>query len=229
MPARARARSCWRPMSGDAQAHLAGHDLDAILSQEALFPALAGEEARHDADPGSPAAAEPPDPRRDDQAARLHVDRPRRGRATGRRSPAMLDLASIEVARGALRAVAQRRSRQARRRDRGGAAPDLHRHARSLPGEASSVPLKLDFAPEAEAQERRVRETRRRDGEIDIEVMLNEDDPPEPIVDGVIDLGAVTLEFLCARARSLSAQARRELRYAGRGQGSNRLSRRWPS
>jgi cytochrome b pre-mRNA-processing protein 3 len=31
----------------DAQTHLARHDLDAILSQEALFPALAGEEARH--------------------------------------------------------------------------------------------------------------------------------------------------------------------------------------
>jgi hypothetical protein len=31
---------------------------------------------------------------------------------------------------------------------------------------------------------------------IDIEVKLNEDDPPEPIVDGIIDLGAVTLEFL---------------------------------
>jgi Na+-transporting methylmalonyl-CoA/oxaloacetate decarboxylase gamma subunit len=40
-------------------------------------------------------------------------------------------------------------------------------------------------------------------------VLLNEDEPPEPIIDGVIDLGAVTLEFLALVARSLSAQARR--------------------
>jgi uncharacterized metal-binding protein YceD (DUF177 family) len=58
-----------------------------------------------------------------------------------------------------------------------------------------NVPLKLDFAPPAEAQERRG-DTGDADDEIDIEVRLNEDDPPEPIVDGVIDLGAVTLEFL---------------------------------
>ena len=30
----------------------------------------------------------------------------------------------------------------------------------------------------------------------DIEVLLNEADPPEPIVDGAIDLGGITLEFL---------------------------------
>lgn len=58
-----------------------------------------------------------------------------------------------------------------------------------------SVPLKLDFAPEEPEAPRR-RNTGEDDGEIDIEVRLNEDDPPEPIVDGVIDLGTVTLEFL---------------------------------
>lgn len=58
-----------------------------------------------------------------------------------------------------------------------------------------SVPLKLDFAPEVPEAPRR-RSGGDEDGEIDIEVRLNEDDPPEPIVDGVIDLGAVTLEFL---------------------------------
>lgn len=59
---------------------------------------------------------------------------------------------------------------------------------------ALEVPLKLDFAPEEPAEPRRraADET----GEIDIEVRLNEDDPPEPITDGLIDLGAVTLEFL---------------------------------
>ena len=36
----------------------------------------------------------------------------------------------------------------------------------------------------------------RDDAEIDIEVLLNEEEPPEPIVDGTIDLGGVTLEFL---------------------------------
>lgn len=58
-----------------------------------------------------------------------------------------------------------------------------------------SVPLKLDFAPEAPENPRR-KSADEDGGEIDIEVRLNEDDPPEPIVDGVIDLGAVTLEFL---------------------------------
>lgn len=55
------------------------------------------------------------------------------------------------------------------------------------------IPVKLDFAPEAEPVP-----ARRGDSgdEIDIEVALNEDDPPEPIVDGVIDLGPVTIEFL---------------------------------
>jgi uncharacterized metal-binding protein YceD (DUF177 family) len=57
------------------------------------------------------------------------------------------------------------------------------------------VPVKLDFAPEDEAGAA-ARRGERDDAEIDIEVLLNEDDPPEPIVDGVIDLGAVTLEFL---------------------------------
>ncbi|KRE17417.1 hypothetical protein ASE63_13260 [Bosea sp. Root381] len=56
------------------------------------------------------------------------------------------------------------------------------------------APLKLDFAPEEpDAPRRKAGEDA---GEIDIEVRLNEEDPPEPIVDGVIDLGAVTLEFL---------------------------------
>lgn len=57
------------------------------------------------------------------------------------------------------------------------------------------VPVKLDFAPEQEA-EVAGRRAERDDAEIDIEVLLNEDDPPEPILDGVIDLGGVTLEFL---------------------------------
>jgi uncharacterized metal-binding protein YceD (DUF177 family) len=57
------------------------------------------------------------------------------------------------------------------------------------------VPLKLDFAPEEPAEPRR-RAAADDAGEIDIEVRLNEDDPPEPIIDGAIDLGAVTLEFL---------------------------------
>jgi uncharacterized metal-binding protein YceD (DUF177 family) len=58
---------------------------------------------------------------------------------------------------------------------------------------ALEIPVKLDFAPEAEAVP-----SRRGDSgdEIDIEIALNEDDPPEPIVDGVIDLGTVTVEFL---------------------------------
>lgn len=60
---------------------------------------------------------------------------------------------------------------------------------------ALEVPLKLDFAPEEPAEPRR-RAASDETGEIDIEVRLNEDDPPEPIVDGAIDLGAVTLEFL---------------------------------
>ncbi|MGX5733157.1 YceD family protein [Bosea thiooxidans] len=57
------------------------------------------------------------------------------------------------------------------------------------------VPVRLDFAPEDEtgAASRR---GERDDAEIDIEVLLNEEDPPEPIIDGVIDLGSVTLEFL---------------------------------
>jgi uncharacterized metal-binding protein YceD (DUF177 family) len=56
-----------------------------------------------------------------------------------------------------------------------------------------AVPVRLDFAPqEAIAAMARPSE----DDEIDIEVLLNEEEPPEPIVDGAIDLGAVTLEFL---------------------------------
>lgn len=58
-----------------------------------------------------------------------------------------------------------------------------------------TVPLKLDFAPEAPENPRR-KSADEDGGEIDVEVRLNEDDPPEPILDGVIDLGAVTLEFL---------------------------------
>lgn len=59
------------------------------------------------------------------------------------------------------------------------------------------VPVKLDFVPEAEALAAAEREQRRDDkGEIDLEILLNEDDPPEPIVDGMIDLGAITVEFL---------------------------------
>jgi uncharacterized metal-binding protein YceD (DUF177 family) len=57
-----------------------------------------------------------------------------------------------------------------------------------------AAPVRLDFAPEEpEAPRRKAGDD---DGEIDIEVRLNEADPPEPIVDGSIDLGAVTLEFL---------------------------------
>lgn len=59
------------------------------------------------------------------------------------------------------------------------------------------VPVKLDFVPEAEALAAAERgQSRDEHGEIDLEIMLNEEDPPEPIVDGVIDLGAITAEFL---------------------------------
>lgn len=57
------------------------------------------------------------------------------------------------------------------------------------------VPVQLDFTPEQEAAAF-ARRNDRDDAEIDIEVLLNEDDPPEPIIDGVIDLGRITLEFL---------------------------------
>ena len=57
------------------------------------------------------------------------------------------------------------------------------------------APVKLDFAPEDETSAAS-RRGERDDDEIDIEVLLNEEDPPEPIHDGVIDLGTVTLEFL---------------------------------
>jgi len=57
------------------------------------------------------------------------------------------------------------------------------------------VPVQLDFAPEKDIAAF-ARRNDRDDAEIDIEVLLNEEDPPEPIVDGVIDLGSVTLEFL---------------------------------
>lgn len=60
---------------------------------------------------------------------------------------------------------------------------------------ALDVPLKLDMVPDTDPIFA-VRPERAEEGEIDIEVMLNEVDPPEPIVDGVIDLGAITLEFL---------------------------------
>lgn len=57
------------------------------------------------------------------------------------------------------------------------------------------VPVKLDFAPQDDAL-LAARRGDADDAEIDIEVLLNEEDPPEPIADGVIDLGAITLEFL---------------------------------
>jgi uncharacterized metal-binding protein YceD (DUF177 family) len=56
-----------------------------------------------------------------------------------------------------------------------------------------NVPVKLDFAPEAEIA---AMAKPSEDDEIDIEVLLNEEEPPEPIIDGMIDLGTVTLEFL---------------------------------
>lgn len=59
---------------------------------------------------------------------------------------------------------------------------------------ALSVPVRLDFLPEAELAAIAARDAG--EGEIDVEVSLDEDDPPEAIVDGVIDLGAVMLEFL---------------------------------
>jgi uncharacterized metal-binding protein YceD (DUF177 family) len=58
-----------------------------------------------------------------------------------------------------------------------------------------AIPVQLDFAPEEEtllAAKRAEADA----AKFDIEVMLNETDPPEPIVNGIIDLGAVTLEFL---------------------------------
>jgi uncharacterized metal-binding protein YceD (DUF177 family) len=58
------------------------------------------------------------------------------------------------------------------------------------------VPVRLDFAPEEESRIAARRAETEGEGKIDIEVQLNEDDPPEPIVDGIIDLGTVTLEFL---------------------------------
>jgi len=61
---------------------------------------------------------------------------------------------------------------------------------------AIEVPVRLDFAPEEESRIAARRAQDDEHGKIDVEVQLNEDDPPEPIVDGVIDLGAVTLEFL---------------------------------
>jgi hypothetical protein len=62
---------------------------------------------------------------------------------------------------------------------------------------ALSVPVALDFLPEAELAELAARSAKDEgEGVIDIEVRLNEEDPPEAIVDGVIDLGAVMLEFL---------------------------------
>ncbi|WP_157733102.1 DUF177 domain-containing protein [Bosea sp. AS-1] len=60
---------------------------------------------------------------------------------------------------------------------------------------ALDVPVKLDFAPQDDALIA-ARRGDSGDADIDIEVMLNEQDPPEPIIDGVIDLGAITLEFL---------------------------------
>ena len=56
-----------------------------------------------------------------------------------------------------------------------------------------NVPVKLDFAPQEEIA---AMASPSEGDEIDIEVLLNEEDPPEPIVDGVIDLGGITLEFL---------------------------------
>ncbi|WP_186420718.1 DUF177 domain-containing protein [Bosea sp. CS1GBMeth4] len=56
-----------------------------------------------------------------------------------------------------------------------------------------NVPVRLDFAPQDEIA---AMASPSEDDEIDIEVLLNEEEPPEPIVDGTIDLGAVTLEFL---------------------------------
>lgn len=54
------------------------------------------------------------------------------------------------------------------------------------------IPVKLDFAPELEE----ILPRKLADQEIDLEVRLNEEDPPEPIVDGTVDLGVVTQEFL---------------------------------
>ncbi|MGX1790975.1 YceD family protein [Bosea sp. NPDC055332] len=56
-----------------------------------------------------------------------------------------------------------------------------------------NVPVKLDFVPEEEIA---AMAQPSEDDEIDIEVLLNEEEQPEAIVDGAIDLGAVTLEFL---------------------------------
>lgn len=61
---------------------------------------------------------------------------------------------------------------------------------------ALDMPLNLDFAPPEQERAVARRAEAQKDDRIDIEVKLNEADPPEPIVDGVIDLGAVTLEFL---------------------------------
>lgn len=87
-----------------------------------------------------------------------------------------------------------------------------------------TVPVRLDFAPQEENRPRRG-DTGDVDEEIDIEVRLNEDDPPEPIIDGIIDLGSVTLEFLAlaldpyprkpgAQFEALAADAARESPFA---------------
>jgi uncharacterized metal-binding protein YceD (DUF177 family) len=60
---------------------------------------------------------------------------------------------------------------------------------------ALEIPVQLDFAPQEETH-LAAKRAEADEAKFDIEVMLNEADPPEPIVDGVLDLGAVTLEFL---------------------------------
>jgi len=55
------------------------------------------------------------------------------------------------------------------------------------------VPVSLVFAPQVDLEDAARRGAA---DEIDVELALESEDPPEPIVDGAIDLGTVTLEFL---------------------------------
>jgi uncharacterized metal-binding protein YceD (DUF177 family) len=63
-------------------------------------------------------------------------------------------------------------------------------------------PVELTFAPARPAPEQPARQSRDKSGkgrdlddEIELDVMFDGDDPPEPIENGVIDLGAVACEF----------------------------------
>ena len=68
-------------------------------------------------------------------------------------------------------------------------------------------PVDVRFAPAVETGAAR----RGGKGVAEEVVEVGGEDPPDPIVDDRIDLGALAAEYLRARARSLSAQARRRV------------------